>query len=85
MDLLSSFLAKYKNLKPADDFKKETVKDIIFKIVGLEIDKKNISVVNQVIYLNISPKAKAEIYMNKNRIIKELSEILDKAAPKDIR
>ena len=84
MQILSSFLEKFKNLKdPKQD--RVDLSDIISSLVGEEINESLINEKNGIIFLQISPMLKTQIFLNKQKII----EILNKEKPnlhiKDIR
>lgn len=85
MILLSELLSKYKNLVPTDSIKKEAVIEVISKCFQIDLEKKDISLSNNIIYLKTSTKLKSEIFMHKKEILRQLKEILAKDYPGDIR
>jgi len=85
MILLSSLLEKYKNIVPTDSLKKEAVIEVISKCFQINLEKKDISLSNNVIYLKTSSKLKSEVFMHKIMILKNLKDILKQNAPNDIR
>jgi len=82
---LSDLLSKYKNIVPTDSLKKEAVIEVIDKMFDLKLEKKDVSVSNNIIYLKCSTKLKSEIFIHKTEILKKLSDILSREAPKDIK
>jgi len=85
MILLSDLLSKYKNLVPTDSIKKEAAIEVIDKLFKIKLDKKDISISNNIIYLKTSSKLRTEVFMHKAEVLKRLAMILAKNAPKDIR
>jgi len=85
MILLSDLLSKYKNLIPTDSLKKEAVIEVISKCFGIDLEKKDISISNNIIYLKTSTKLKAEVFMHKINILRALKEILKQNTPSDIK
>lgn len=71
MKNLSSLLLKFKNLK---DPKEElaTLARLISEIVGKEITQTQIVLKDDVVYLQVSPYIKTEIYMKKESILEFL-------------
>jgi hypothetical protein len=82
---LSDLLSKYKNLVPTDSLKKEAAILIIDKLFEIKLEKKDLSVSNNIIYLKTSSKLKSEVFIHKAEILRELKEILKQNAPKDIK
>ena len=85
MTLIKDLLARYKNLKPTDSVKKEALIEILAKMFGIAVERGSISVANNIIYLKTSTKIKAEVFIHKTEVLKQLKEILGKNTPKDIR
>ncbi len=84
MQILSSFLERFKNLKdPKQD--RINLSNIISSLIGEEINESCINEKNGIIFLQISPMIKTQVFLNKQKII----EILNKEKPnlhiKDIR
>lgn len=85
MILLSDLLAKYKNLVPTDSIKKEAVIEVISKVFQIDLQKTDISLSNNIIFLKTSSKLKAEVFMNKTSIMRDLKKILQQNTPRDIK
>jgi len=82
---LSDLLSKYKNIVPTDSLKKEAAIDVIDKMFDLKLEKKDVSVSNNIVYLKCSTKLKSEVFMHKTEIMKKLGDILGKESLKDIK
>lgn len=85
LNLIGNLLSKYRNLVPTDSLKKEAVIEVITKCFQINLEKKDISINNNIIYLKTSTKLKGEVFMHKIAILKDLKEILKQNAPIDIR
>lgn len=80
-DLLSGF----KNILLSEEAKKEAIRSILLEETGLKIDKENIEIRNGVLYLNVKPIHKSEIFMKKEAIASKLKEALGRKGPSKIR
>ena len=76
MNILSSFLEKFKNIIDPQQ-ERIYISNIISSLVGDEINESVISIKNGIIFLQISPMLKTQIFLNKQKII----EILNKQRP----
>ena len=76
MKILSSFLEKFKNIIDPQQ-ERIYISNIISSLVGDEINESVISIKNGIIFLQISPMLKTQIFLNKQKII----EILNKQRP----
>ena len=85
MKSLADLLSKYNKIVPTDSLKKSAVVEVIDRMFDLKLEKKDVSVSNNIIFLKCSTKLKAEIFMHRTEILKKLAEILVKSAPSDIR
>ena len=70
---ISIYLEKFKNIESKSSSLKSIVVDSIKNVLKVDIDKKNIEIKNGIIYLKVHPVIKNEIFINKNKIIKEIS------------
>ncbi len=84
MQILSSFLEKFKNLKdPKQD--RVDIACIISSVIGEEISESLVNEKNGVVFLQISPMLKTQIFMNKEKILEILNTEKPKLNIKDIR
>lgn len=75
MKNLSSFLEKFKSFLLSDKNQKNAISNVIFNIVGVILDHKNIDIKNNKIYIKTSPIIKNQIFMSKTKILSELKTI----------
>ena len=84
MQILSSFLERFKNIKdPKQD--RIDIAHIISNVVGEEIDESLVNEKNGVIFLKISQILKSQIFINKEKILEILNTEKPKLNIKDIR
>jgi len=74
---IAQYLDKFKNFGKTDQEIKKTLVIIIEKVVGVEIDTKNIILKGGEIIIKASPAIKNSIYIKKETILKELKEKFD--------
>lgn len=71
---IGGFLEKFKKIL----FQKEEVLSVIIKVVSkytpIILDVKKIKIKNTIIYIEANPIQKSEIFMNKNKILKDLKQ-----------
>jgi len=82
---IKDLLLNLRNLLLTEDSKKPLIIDIILKATGLELKKENLEIKGGVLYLNIKPIYKNEIFIKKDEILSQLKQKLDKKAPLEIR
>ena len=78
---IKDLLSKFHNVLLGEEIKKETIRDILSKAINYEIKREDIKIKKGVIYLNIKPIYKNEIFLKKDEIFAELKNLLDKKAP----
>ncbi|MFA7216538.1 MAG: hypothetical protein WC095_00955 [Candidatus Paceibacterota bacterium] len=70
---ISSFLSKIsKNISDTDNLKK-IISENIYKNTNIDIKPEYFTVKDNVVYINTSPTYKSKIFINKEKIISELS------------
>jgi len=84
-DKLSNHLSKYRNITPPDDFTREYVSKILKKKLKISINKKQISIRNNVLYIETEPVYKNEVFLKKEKLLEAINEISKKKIIKDIR
>jgi hypothetical protein len=82
---ISSYLEKFKRLEPPGDSVKIVAQDVIFEVVGVKIEKKDMSVKDSVLFLSVPSIIKNEVYMNKRGILEKVNGLLKEKMIKDIR
>jgi hypothetical protein len=82
---IKDLLIKFDNILLSEGFKKESIKNAICSIVDVKINNEDIKIKNNIVYLNIRPIYKNEIFLKKDLINLKLKELLGKKAPGDLR
>ena len=72
------FLDRFRNLTPPDQFIKKECISVIKNRLNVEIKKEDISIKNNIIYINTSSTIKSELFIKKEDLLKELSECISK-------
>ena len=78
---IKDLLLKFGNILLKEELKKELIRETISKAIGYEIKSEDVKIKKGVIYLNIKPIYKNEIYLKRDEIFNELKNLLDKKAP----
>lgn len=82
---IKDLLSRFDNILLSEEAKKESIRKIISEIIGVRIKSKDIKIKNSVIYLNIKPIYKNEVFLKQEQILFRLKESLGKKTPKSIR
>ena len=82
---IKDLLARFSNLLLSEEVKKNSIREVLQKTIGVEIKSEDIKIKNNIIYLNIKPIYKNEIFIKQEKIFLALKEILGKKAPESIR
>jgi len=82
---IKDLLNRFNNLLLSEKIKIESTRKILSGAVGIKINKQNIKIKNNVIYLDIKPIYKNEIFLKQDQIFLKLKEAFGKKAPKNIR
>lgn len=69
---IAIYLDKFKNIESESLIFKKNIILCLESVLKINIDKKNIKINNKIVYLNVNPILKSEIFINKKRIIKDL-------------
>ena len=78
---IKDLLERFGNILLKEESKKELIRETISKAINYEIKSEDIKIKKGIIYLNIKPIYKNEIYLKKDEIFNELRELLSKKAP----
>lgn len=81
---IGSYLEKFKKLLSSGKEEKEIIIRAIAKITGAEIKESDMRISGSTLYIQGSPQLKNEIFIKKERILKELSSLI-KIRINDIR
>ena len=82
---IKDLLGRFRNILLSGEVNKEIVSEVIYQIAGISIQKENIVIKNGVIYLDIKPIYKNEIFLKKDQIFFELEKRLGKKSPKSFQ
>ena len=82
---IKDLLARFNDLLLGEEGKKETVRSVISSIIKTEIKSEDIKIKNNIIYLNIKPIYKNEIFIKQEQIFLALKDALGRKSPESIR
>jgi hypothetical protein len=83
---IGSFLKKFKDLKPPKKFAQDEIIKIIQNVSGVFVCPPDIEQRGGIVYIKTKNSIrKNEIFINKEKILKKLSQKLRLSAPKEIR
>ena len=81
---IKDLLLKFQNTLLGEEIKKETIRSVISGAINFQIKKEDIEIKKGVLYLNIKPIYKNEIFLKKDEIMSKLNESLGKKSPEKI-
>lgn len=81
---IKDLLLKFNNLLISENLKVNTIREVLFEVINLNIKPEDIKIKNNTVYLNIKPIYKNEIFLKKDKINLKLKESLGKKAPGNI-
>jgi hypothetical protein len=82
---ITSYLEKFKQMEPPGDSVKIVAQDVIFGVIGVKIEKKEMCVKDSVLFLSVPSAVKNEVYMSKRGILERVNGLLKEKTIKDIR
>ncbi|MEW5907885.1 MAG: hypothetical protein AB1643_01750 [Patescibacteria group bacterium] len=83
---LTRFLGKFRNIRPPESFIEEKTREVIKFVLNISPKKENIKYQNGIVFIKkASSIEKNEIFINKEKILRELEKNLGAKAPKDIK
>jgi len=71
---IKDLLARFDNILLSEEGKKESIRHAVSEIIGTDIESKDKKIKNGVIYLNIKPIYKNEIFLKQEQIFLKLKE-----------
>ncbi len=71
---ISDLLKKFQHITPPDIVVRKKIVEIVKEITNIELDKKDISVKNGVVFIKTTPIYKNEIFINKQTILSILKQ-----------
>lgn len=82
---IGSYLEKFKRIEPPGDTVKNAAEMVFLEVVGVKIEKSEMTVKNGIIFLTVPAVVKNEVYMNKKRVIEKIGQLLGTSEIQDIR
>lgn len=82
---IKSLLEKFENILLGEEKKKEKISIVLSRVLKTEINTNQIEFKNKIMFLNIKPLFKNEIFLKKDLIIEELQKEFGSKSPNDIR
>lgn len=78
---IKDLLARFSDILLGEEGKKEIIRKTISEIIKIEIKSQDIKIKNNIIYLNIKPIYKNEVFLKQNQILLKLKESFYKNPP----
>jgi NAD/NADP transhydrogenase alpha subunit len=83
---IKDLLSRFSNLIVSGEGKKNLIKEAIYEVTGVQISTDKIKLKNNVIYLEVKPIFKNEIFLKKEKIFHKIAEKTGNTnVPVDIR
>ena len=82
---IKDVLINFEHLLQKGEMRKGIIVDVFKQVLNLDLETKDIDIKNGVLYLNIKPIYKNEIFIKKDKINLALETALGKKSPQDIR
>lgn len=82
---IKDLLSRFNNVLLSEELKREAVGNTISETIGIKINKQNIKIKNNTIYLDIKPIYKNEIFLKQDQIFLKMKELFGKKSPKNIK
>ncbi len=82
---IKDVLINFEHLLQKGEMRKSIIVDVFKQVLNIDLETKDIDIKNGVLYLNIKPIYKNEIFIKKDKINLALETALGKKSPQDIR
>ncbi|MFH1608822.1 MAG: hypothetical protein ABH951_02275 [Patescibacteria group bacterium] len=84
---IKDLLSRFSNLLSFSEIKKQIIKEVLLEVINLEINSSKIKIKNNIVYLDIKPIYKNEIFLKKEKIFEKLKEkmSINNRLPEDFR
>jgi len=82
---IKDLLLKLDNLLVSEEIKKQSICDAIVSTTKIKLSLGDIKIKNNIVYLNIRPIYKNEVFIKKDLINSKIKEFLGEKAPRDFR
>jgi len=81
---IKDLLIRFDNILLSKEIEKNSIINVLYQVIGLQIKPKDIKIKNNIIYLNIKPIYKNEIFLKKEEIFSKLEKNLKGKIPQNI-
>ncbi|MFA6177747.1 MAG: hypothetical protein WC694_02540 [Candidatus Paceibacterota bacterium] len=78
---IKDLLVRFSHILLGEEAKKEVIRKTISEIIKIEIKSQDIQIKNNIIYLNIKPIYKNEVFLKQEQILSKLETSFGKRAP----
>lgn len=85
MNNIKGFLDGFKNKILSSQIEKEIIVRVFNKILNINILKEDIDIKKETIFVKVNPYIKSEIFLNKDKILKEIKKQGIEKTVKDIK
>ena len=85
MQRIEFLLERYRHLTLPDDAVRSEFVHAVARVLGVVIEKGDVSLRNGTLYVKGSPALKSELFMKRRLLLDEMRGVLEKKAPEDIR
>lgn len=83
---VKDLLERFNHILLSEESKKESVRRAVSEALQTEIKSEDVKIKNNVVYLNIKPIYKNEVFLKQEQILKRLGELfLGKNPPSELR
>ncbi|MFA6533160.1 MAG: hypothetical protein WCT22_04155 [Patescibacteria group bacterium] len=82
---IKNLLSRFERILFSEENKKEFIRSVISETIKVKINSEDIKIKNNIIYLNIKPIYKNEVFLKQEQIFLKLKESFDKKVPQNIR
>ena len=83
---IKNLLERFSKILLAEESKKEAVRRAVSEVLKTEINSEDVKIKNNVVYLNIKPIYKNEVFIKQEQIVKRMQEfLLGKNPPLELR
>jgi len=82
---IKNLLNRFNDVLLSEERKKESIRSVISFVIKIEINSEDIKIKNNIIYLNIKPIYKNEVFIKQEQIFLKLKESFGVRTPQNIR
>lgn len=82
---IKDLLNRFQNILNKEGINRGVIIETIYRITKVKLDKEVVKIKDKIVYLNIKPLFKNEIFLKKEKILEELKSLLGNKSPVDFR